>query len=338
VLDIIVFIIFIYITQSNCLADSLTCLVAGRAPRKTTGGFHNTSHQCHRTSKHCTRRSRFDIPCLFGKVTRKKIFLYSFLPIDKLAKLSLTLSKVKMNMNRKNIIAKCTVFVLPVLFLFSPLAAQNSFHFDVMMGINLSHPIASPVNETAKGQTYSVQYIPGYNWAGVFSFKRNKLVVGIGLGYNAINFNQVRTFVLPRFPIGASSVKSETIARLNYLCLPIYTSFMLNPSKGLYISINTEFCSLVNDVYDEILTHVDGTHTKYRFELHQFFDPHSLFLFLGAGMQIKSNKKLAVEIGFTPESNYRNRGGLGNTSYFNFSKRIMICRITFMYELICFTF
>lgn len=238
----------------------------------------------------------------------------------------------------KTILTKYYILILFNLLLLSPLFAQNSFHFDALVSVNLSHPIASPINETEKGQTYSVHYIPGYNWAGVFSFKRNRLTVGIGLGHNTINFNHVRNFVLPEFPIGASSVKSETIARLNYLCLPIYTSFMLNPSKGLYISINTEFCSLANDVYDEIITNVNGTHTKYRYELHEFFNPHSIFLYLGAGIQIQPNTKLAFEIGFTPESNYRNRGGLGSTSYFNFSKRIMTCRITFMYELFCFTF
>ncbi|MFZ5516707.1 MAG: hypothetical protein ACOY90_08725 [Candidatus Zhuqueibacterota bacterium] len=239
-------------------------------------------------------------------------------------------------MKRRNSYLYFWAFFLVIISYSSSLTAQNSFHFDAQVGVNLSHPIASSINDTEKGQTYSVHYIPGYNWAGVFSFKRNRLAVGIGLCHKAINFNHVRNFVLPEFPISASSVKSETIARLNYLCLPIYSSFMLNPAKGLYMSINAEFCRLANDVYYEILTLVSGEHKKICYELHDFFDPNSIFLNLGVGMQIRANTKLAFEIGITPESNYRNRRGTGSTSYFNFSKRIMTCRITLLYELFRF--
>ncbi|MCI0511697.1 hypothetical protein L0128_00605 [candidate division KSB1 bacterium] len=241
-------------------------------------------------------------------------------------------------MNRKNIQVECSIFVLAVLLFCSPSTAQNSFHFDTMMSINFSHPIASPINETAKGQTYSVQYVPGYDWAGIFSFQRNRITVGIGLGYKNINFNHVRNFVEPEFPYGWSYAKSLTIARLHYLYMPVQTSIMLNSSKELYVSLNAEFCKLCNDVYYNITILKNGSQSENRYELHEFYKPNSVFLYLGTGMRIKSNTKMAFELGFVPKCIDRNREGIGFASYFNFSKKIVACRITFIYELFSFTF
>jgi hypothetical protein len=229
-------------------------------------------------------------------------------------------------MRRKTIMTQRTLFVLVLLFFISSASAERAIHFNAVVGLNASHPVVPPNTANTTGKTYSVDYIPGYDGAGLMRFEMNRLAIGIGLGYKSINFNQHRTFVFepldPYFPSPSYSFTKLSFVRLKYMYMPLTVSYALDPEKKLCISLTTEFCKLVNELVG-----------NYNVELYEFYKPNVVFLYLGAGMRLNEKAQLALEFGYAPRGIDRLPLDYPTERFSNISKKVMIVRVQLIYKL-----
>lgn len=241
-------------------------------------------------------------------------------------------------MSRKTIMTRWTLFVLVLLFFVSFASAESAIHFNTVVGLNASHPVVSPNTANTTGKTYSVDYIPGYDCAGLMHFEKDRFAIGIGLGYKSINFNQNRTFVFepldPYSPFSTYSLNKLSFVRLKYMYMPLTVSYALDPEKKLCISLTTEFCKLVNELYylntTNLINHFTGNR---KVELYEFYKPNVVFLYLGAGLRLNEKAQLALEFGYAPWGIDRLPLDYPTEKYSNISEKVMIVRVLLIYKL-----
>jgi hypothetical protein len=227
-------------------------------------------------------------------------------------------------------------FLLSVIWM-TPSIAQNTVKIGGRLGANLSQAMSVPKSLNENGHSYSVGYIPGYNWAGVLEYKRKHFSLVAGAGLKSLNFNFERKYPPPysyyekgysRFPI----TRTLAMVRLNYITMPLKLCLYLGQKQRVFISLGGEYAGLISNMNTENIRW-PGTQL-FLHKVDDWFKRDMIFLTAGAGLHLQSGMRLALEIGVTPmriDKAYEPVEGY-EQGYFYFSKRALEIRIELGYD------
>lgn len=234
----------------------------------------------------------------------------------------------------------CIFFLLSIFYTF-PLMAQSTIKVGAMIGAHISSPTDLPKNLHEKGHSYSVNYVPGYNWAGLLKFNKRNFSITTGIGYKTLNFNFQQKYPSPYtyFTYYVYSVESQiaiqrtlAMVRLNYIYLPLKMNLLLGQKKRFFISIGGEYAMLIHNINMENIEW-PGTYLLMH-GVDNWFKKNQFFITLGIGTRIKSETILAIEIGFTPKRVDEKYDPTveSEQGYFYFSKKLVEIGITISHD------
>ena len=237
-------------------------------------------------------------------------------------------------------------FLLSVIFI-TPAIAQNTVKIGCLLGANLSRAIAVPKSLSQNRHSYSVQYVPGYNWAGVLEYKRTHFSLVAGVGAKSLNYNFERNYAPPysyyaiEYNRGFEIKKTLAMVRLNYITMPLKLYIYLRQKQQAFISLGGEYARLINTMNTENIKY-PGTHILLH-EGDDWFKRDAIFLTAGAGLHLQSGMRLALELAVTPKRidkayDAPAKGKGYEQGYFYFSKKALEIRIVFDYDFFTFEF
>ncbi|MCI0511698.1 hypothetical protein L0128_00610 [candidate division KSB1 bacterium] len=218
-----------------------------------------------------------------------------------------------------------------------PAMAQNSISISAVVGTNLGRTVAVPKNLHNNGYNYSLEYMPGYNWAGLLEFNQENFSITTGIGCKTLNFNFEQKYPYPysyfEYKVGSTTrqiaiQRTLAMVRLNYLYLPLKLRLFLAQKQRIFITLGGEYGRLIDDVNMENIEW-PGSHILVH-EVDKWFKRNQICIMLGAGIRLNAETMLDFEIGVTPkrvDAEFDPTAG-SEQGYFYFSKKLLEMRLT----------
>lgn len=212
--------------------------------------------------------------------------------------------------------------------------SKNQIDISIRAGLNFSRPVMLPNSLSSNGDSYQINYIPGYYLAGAGEYKLNQhFTITSGVGIKTLNFNFDRQFANAIPPTGC--IRSIILSRLYYYVVPVDLRIYLAANSTYFLLIGAEYSHLLREVNWELWLR-SNPHDEhgYCYELYKWFKPDATIFYVGGGFQLNSKLAALVRTGITinrvdqPErqpynSYYR--------SQFYFSKRLAELHFTIQY-------
>jgi hypothetical protein len=191
------------------------------------------------------------------------------------------------------------ISIIFILILATTSFSKNQFDISIQAGLNFSRPVMLPGSLSSNGDSYQINYIPGYYLAGAGEFKLNQIfTITSGVGIKTLNFNFDRQFANAISPPGC--IRSIILSRLYYYVVPVYLRINLTTKSAYFLLIGAEYSHLLREVNWELwLRSNPHDEHSYCYELYKWFKPDATVLYFGGGFQLNSKLSALLRTGLT---------------------------------------